>query len=364
MNSQVKIIAEIGVNHNGDMGLAKESIVAAKEAGAHIVKFQLFSAARLASESSHKSGYQIRNTGESGSQVNMLKQLELSIDQMAILRDFCHQQKLTFLLSAFDDDSLQALKSPLNLSDIKIPSGEITNIAMLIEIGRSFENIILSTGMSLLTDVELAVAALCFGKAGGDPSQFKDSNDAISKIYRAYDEPINRAALLPHLTLLQCTSEYPAPVEDVNLRAMATMAQAFNCDVGFSDHTLGSHIPVAAVALGARVIEKHFTLDKNLPGPDHLASSSPAEFADMVKQIGEVQLALGDGVKAITPSERDTIGVARKFVMAEQDIEKGAQLTKENIAVKRGKGMMPPVKIYDLYNRSAPVRYKSGDGIE
>ena len=364
MNNQIKIIAEIGVNHNGDMELAKDSIVAAKEAGADIVKFQLFSATKLASKSSQKSGYQIRNTGGSGSQVNMLKQLELSIDGMAKLRDFCHQQQLTFLLSAFDDDSLQAMKYPLNLSDIKIPSGEITNIAMLIEIGQSFENIILSTGMSLLTDVEFAVAALCFGKAGGDPSQFKDSDDAIAKIYQAYDEPTNRAALLPHLTLLQCTSEYPAPVEDVNLRTMATMAQAFHCDVGFSDHTLGSHIPVAAVAMGARVIEKHFTLDKNLPGPDHLASLSPAEFADMVKQINDVQQALGDGVKTITPGERDTIGVARKFVIAEQQIDKGALFTKENIAVKRGKGTMPPIKIYDLYNRAAPVRYESDDGIE
>lgn len=364
MSDKVKIIAEIGVNHNGDMTLAKDTIDAARDSGAHIVKFQLFSANKLASAASVKSGYQIKNTGEAGSQLEMLKRLELSIEEMAELRDYCALKGLSFLLSAFDDDSLKALKTPLNLSQIKIPSGEITNIPMLIQIGREFDQIILSSGMSLLRDIELAVATLCFGRAGGDPETFKSASDAVEKIFLVYDDVKHRAALLQDLTLLQCTSEYPAPVDEINLGAIKTMAQAFHCDVGFSDHTLGTHIPVAAVAMGARVIEKHFTLDKNLPGPDHLASSSPEEFQEMVKQIDDVQQAMGDGVKVISPSEMGTINVARKFVTATQPIGQGDIFSDQNIGVKRGKGTQPPIALYDFYGKTALESFEIDDRVE
>ena len=364
MTGNVKIIAEIGVNHNGDMGLAKDTIMAAKNSGATCVKFQLFSASKLASKQSHRSAYQVKNTGEGGSQIEMLQQLELSVNDMITLRDFCKDHCLEFLLSAFDDESLKALKSPLEMSLIKIPSGEITNIPMLIEIGSTFNEIILSTGMSTMADVELAIAALSYGRAQKNADTFTSSADAIAKIMAAYYDDAIRNDMLSNLTLLQCTSEYPAPVEDVHLNVMKSMAHAFGCNVGFSDHTLGSHIAVAAVVMGAKVIEKHFTIDKTLPGPDHLASSSPEEFQEMVQQIADIERALGNGIKTVSPSEEGTVNVARKFVTASQNIKEGDTFSTDNICVKRGNGKLPPISLYDIYGDIAKKEYETDDGVQ
>ena len=323
MKNRVKIIAEIGVNHNGKLSLAKDSIDAAKEVGADCVKLQLFSSSILAASNASKGAYQIRNTGAEGSQLKMLETLELSADEFAELKEHCENLKIDFLLSAFDEHSLVVMKDLLDAKSIKVPSGEITNIPMLIEIGRSFNEIYLSTGMSFISDIELAIAALCYGSSSNGAIDFKSSNDAKEKLFDAYNNDTIRSKILQKLVILQCTSDYPAPVEDINLRAMVGMGQIFDCAFGFSDHTEGSHVPVAAVAMGACTIEKHFTLDKNLPGPDHLASSSPSEFREMVKHIRDVELAMGSFLKTVSKSEQGTMSVARKFITSKRQLKKG-----------------------------------------
>lgn len=363
MENLAKIIAEIGVNHNGDLCLAKESVDAAREAGADCVKFQLFSSKKLAASNASMGEYQVRNTGKRGSQLQMLEELELSADDVAELKKYCSNGNIEFLLSAFDEDSLKVITDRYKMHSIKVPSGEITNIPMLIEIGNKFEEIYLSTGMSFLSDIELAIAALCYGKRSGGVVDFSSSLDAKNKLYEAYNDEKTRHALLQRLILLQCTSEYPAPAEDINLKSMIGMSKIFNCRVGFSDHTVGYHIPVAAVAMGASVVEKHFTLDKNLPGPDHLASSSPMEFRLMVDKIRDVELAMGSSLKTISKSETNTISIARKFVTAIDNIEVGDRFSLDNICVKRSRGTAAPIRIYDFIGNKSKKKFMIGDDV-
>ncbi len=306
------IIAEAGVNHNGDMNIAEKLINVAFDAGADIVKFQTFNATELASNFAKRADYQISNMQEDGTQVSMLKKLELSVQDHFRLIEICKKKNIQFLSTAFDLKSIDLLIE-LGLSLWKIPSGEITNYPYLKKIGELNQKIILSTGMANLGEIESALNVL-----------------------------INSGSSLENITILHCTTEYPAPFHEVNLRAIETLKSAFRTKVGYSDHTVGIEVAIAAVALGATVIEKHFTLDKNLPGPDHKASLEPNELKMMISSIRNIEISMGDGIKKPSSSERKNIPIARKSIVATRKISKGEIFSELNITTKRpGDGLSP-----------------------
>lgn len=308
------IIAEAGVNHNGDISLAKKLIDVAVLAGVDYVKFQTFKSEQLVSKHAKKADYQITNTNKKEeTQLAMLQKLELSADDHELLLKYCKEKNINFFSTAFDLDSLKYL-ADIGLTMVKIPSGEITNLPYLRKAAQLFKNVIISTGMATLPEI----------------------NDAI-QIF------LNEGILLEDITVLHCTTEYPAPLEEVNLKAMHTIANRFNVAVGYSDHTEGIEVPVAAVALGAIIIEKHFTLDKNMDGPDHKASLNPEELMAMVKAIRNVEKAMtGSGIKAPTLSEQKNISIARKSITAKKDIRAGELFSEENLTAKRpGSGLSP-----------------------
>lgn len=306
------IIAEAGVNHNGDYGRAVEMVYAAKDAGADYVKFQTAVPELVISSIAPKADYQKETTGQEESQLDMCRKIHLRLEDYAPLSALCNEVGIGFLSTPFDLVSIDCLAS-LNMDYWKIPSGEITNLPYLRKIGGFKGEVILSTGMSELSEVETAVSVL--EKAGTPRSQ---------------------------ITLLHCNTQYPTPFRDVNLRAMKSLSTLGCGHIGYSDHTCGIEVPVAAVAMGAAVIEKHFTLDKNLPGPDHKASLDPVELKAMVSAIRNVELALGSDQKHVSPSERPNIEVARKSIVAARNISKGEIFTEENITVKRpGNGLSP-----------------------
>jgi N-acetylneuraminate synthase/N,N'-diacetyllegionaminate synthase len=306
----VFIVAEAGVNHNGDPALARRLVDAAAECGADAVKFQTFTVDALLTQAAPKAGYQVETTGAGESQREMLARLELGTDRLAELRDRAAKHGLIFFSAPFDEASADALAA-LDVALFKVPSGEITNLPLLRHVAAKGRPIILSTGMANLEEVEQAVAAI---REAGDPP----------------------------LAVLHCLSAYPAPAAEVNLRAMDSLATRFGCPVGFSDHTLGIEIAVAAAARGAAIIEKHLTLDKTLPGPDHRASLDVAEFSAMVRAIRSVESALGDGVKRPMPSETDTRRVARKSLVAARALKAGQRVVAGDLASKRpGTGISP-----------------------
>lgn len=309
-SGRVFIVAEAGVNHNGDPALARRLVDAAAESGADAVKFQTFRVDALLTRAAPKAGYQVETTGAGESQRDMLARLELDTAVLAELKERAATRGLTFFSAPFDEESADVLDR-LGVALFKVPSGEITNLPLLRHLASKGRPIILSTGMSSLEEVEQAVAAI---RAAGDPP----------------------------LAVLHCLSAYPAPAAEVNLRAMDALATRCGCPVGFSDHTLGIEIALAAAARGAAIIEKHLTLDKSLPGPDHRASLDPAEFAAMVRAIRAVESALGDGTKRPMPSELDTRRVARKSLVAARPLRAGARLGAEDILIKRpGTGISP-----------------------
>ncbi len=306
------VIAEAGVNHNGDMATAKKLIEAAASAGADIVKFQSFKAEKLAIKNAKKADYQITTTGETESQFDMLRKLELSVAHHELLIQECQRNEIGFLSTAFDSESFDMLIE-MGVKQVKIPSGELTNLPFLRYVTRLGLPVMLSTGMATLGEIESAIEAI--EKAG-------TSRDLI--------------------TVLHCTTEYPTPMDDVNLRAMVSMMHAFGVRVGYSDHTRGIEIPIAAVALGANIIEKHFTLDRNLPGPDHKASLEPHELKAMIDGIRNVELALGDGIKRPSASELKNKPIARKSLVAIRPICAGETFSADNIGAKRpGTGVSP-----------------------
>lgn len=309
----VKIIAEAGVNHNGSIDLAFRLIDAAADAGADYVKFQTFKAENLVTPDAIKAEYQQKNiASDDDSQFRMLKELELSQSDFRILADYCKEKNIGFLSTPFDLESIEFLKT-LDMDYWKIPSGEITNYPYLVSIARIGQPVIMSTGMSNLEEVRDAVGVLCENGLSRDM-----------------------------ITLLHCTTMYPTPFSDVNLRALETLATLETGAVGYSDHTRGIEVPVAAVALGAQVIEKHFTLDRSMPGPDHKASLEPAELASMVTAIRNVEAALGTSVKTPSPAEIPNIPVARRSIVAKRDIRPGEIFTAENLTTKRpGTGLSP-----------------------
>lgn len=307
---RIFIIAEAGVNHNGDVQTAKKLIDVAAKAGADAVKFQTFRTENLVCRNAEKAAYQMETTSAEESQFDMLKKLELTPDMHRELIDFCHEKNIMFLSTPFDLDSLYYLVD-CGLAVIKIPSGEITNYPLLREAGRSGKRIILSSGMSTIDEVREAVAVL---KENG-------STD---------------------ITVLHCNTEYPTPFGDVNLRAMQTIREETGASVGYSDHTPGIEAAVAAAALGATVIEKHFTLDRNMKGPDHKASLEPDELTEMVRAVRHIEQALGDGEKKPSASEKKNMAVARKSLVAKCPIKGGEMFTEENLTAKRpGTGLSP-----------------------
>ncbi len=334
--SRVYVIAEAGVNHNGDPDMARRLIDAAADAGADAVKFQTFRAEALVTEAAPKAAYQKVATDAGESQLAMLKRLELSPATHRHLAEHCRRRGIAFLSTPFDRESLRFLVEELGLKTLKIASGEITNGPLLLEAARSGRDIVLSTGMSTLGEVEDALGVLAFG--------FSESHAAPSRraFRAAFDSAAGREALRERVVLLQCTSEYPAPASEANLRAMDAMHDAFGLGVGLSDHTAGIVVPIAAAALGAAIIEKHLTLDRSLPGPDHRASLEPGEFKDMVGAIRTVERALGDGVKAPMPSEMKNRDVVRRSLVALGPIGAGERFTEDNLGARRpGAGVSP-----------------------
>lgn len=328
----VFIIAEIGVNHNGDLNLAKKMILEAKKAGVDAVKFQSFKADKLVSKDAKKAEYQTKNTEKDESQYSMIKKLELTEQDHIYLKNICDEENIKFLSSPFDIESAELLVS-LGIDIVKIPSGEITNLPYLEAIGKIYKNIILSTGMSNLEEVKEAI-----------------------NILNKYGEK--------NIIVLHCNTEYPTPMEDVNLMAIKTMQNELKLPIGYSDHTDGIEVAIGAVAIGATVIEKHFTLDKNLEGPDHKASLEPNELKQMVDCIRNIEKALGSGIKTPSKSEEKNIVIARKSIVAKCDIFKGEKFTEDNLAIKRPGDGISPMKWYDVLGQVAKRDFFEDERIE
>ena len=357
MADRTLVIAEAGVNHNGSLELALRLVDVAADAGADVVKFQTFKAEQLATAKAVKAAYQTANTKQAGSQLDMLRRLELApADHHALLLR-CRERGIRFMSTAFDAESL-AFLATLNMPAIKIPSGDITCGPLLLQAARLRQPLIVSTGMSTLADIEQALGVIAFGLTRvGEPTGSADFDTAY-----ASDE--GRAALLRHVTLLHCVTQYPAPPEAVNLRAMDTMVAAFGLPVGYSDHTAGVEVSIAAVARGARVIEKHFTLDRTMPGPDHAASLEPGELSRMVSSIRNVEQALGSPVKAPAASESANRPIARRSVVAARAIRRGETLSADMLASKRPGHGISPMHLWSLLGRPAGRDYEPDDAIE
>lgn len=326
MKNNTYIIAEAGVNHNGSLAIAMQLVDKACEANASSVKFQTFKAKNLVTQNIKKAEYQVANTNNNDSQFNMLKKLELSFDEFKTLFDYCNKKGIEFLSTPFDFESADFLND-LGMRVFKIPSGEITNLPLLEHIAHFNKPIILSTGMCTLEEVK----------------------DAITVIKRINNND---------LTLLHCTTEYPTPYDEVNLSAIKTLKDTFNLDVGYSDHTEGIDISLCAVALGASVIEKHFTLDKSMDGPDHKASLDPTELKQLVTSIRHIEQAIGNGIKEPTKSEKKNIKIARKVIVAKTPIKNGDIFTKDNLDIKRAGVGISPMKWYELLGTVSKKDYE------
>ncbi len=345
------IIAEAGVNHNGSLDRALALVDVAAAAGADIVKFQTFRAEALASAAAPKAAYQKEATGEAGAQLEMLRALELDAAAHRRLAAHAAQRGIEFLSTAFDEASLDLVLS-LGVKRLKVPSGEITNAPLVLKMARSGLPILLSTGMADLAEIETALGVLAFGYAAPPEAAPSPAAFRVALLGDA-----GKQALAGRVAVLHCTTQYPAPVEDANLRAMATIAQRFGLPVGYSDHTEGIAVATAAVALGATVIEKHFTLDRTLPGPDHRASLEPGELEAMVAAIRAVERALGSPEKRATASERPNIAVARKSLVAARPIARGETFTPDNLTALRPGGGRPPLEYWSLLGRTAERDY-------
>ncbi|NNN48635.1 N-acetylneuraminate synthase [Vibrio sp. 2-2(8)] len=350
------IIAEAGVNHNGDEALAFKLVDAAHQAGADIVKFQTFKAKNLVTEQAKQADYQVANTQKQESQLAMLSRLELSYAAHHQLVKHCESLGIEFLSTAFDAESLDFLVNDLGLTRLKLPSGELTNAPLVLEHARTGCDLIVSTGMATLAEIEMALGVIAFGYTAADlvaPS--------VLAFQQAYASNEGQKALKEKVTILHCTTEYPAPIAEINLKAMDTLGKAFDLPAGYSDHSEGITIPIAAVARGAVLVEKHFTLDKNMEGPDHKASLEPDELAAMVKAIRQVEVALGTAVKSPTVSEVKNKAVARKSLVASQAIQAGDAFSADNVTIKRPGSGMSPYQYWEILERKASRDYQVGD---
>jgi len=327
------IIAEAGVNHNGSLEIAKALIDVAAQLGADAVKFQTFKADKLVSKTAQKASYQKQTTDADESQYAMIKKLELDERAHHELIEYCAQKNILFLSTPFDHESIDLL-ADLGMEIFKIPSGEITNLPYLRHIGSLQKEVILSTGMATLDEIDAALHVL---SAAGTAKE--------------------------HITVLHATTEYPCPIEEVNLRAMQTIRDTFDIRVGYSDHTRGIEIPIAAAAMGASVIEKHFTLDREMEGPDHKASLEPDELIAMVRSIRNIEKALGDGIKRPSPSELKNIPIARKSIVASRAIAEGERLSEENITIKRPGNGISPMRYDEIIGTVASKNYDEDEAI-
>lgn len=332
LNNKVFIIAEAGVNHNGSIEIAKKLIDIASEAGADAVKFQTFVTEKALTKTAKKAQYQVENTGTDGTQYEMVKKLELDRNKHEQLIEHCKLRNIMFLSTPFDFDSIELLDE-LGLKTFKIPSGEITNLPYLRKIGKLNKKIIMSTGMATLEEIKTALTIL-------------------------------RENGTTDISVLHCNTEYPTPMEDVNLKAMNTIKEELKVEVGYSDHTLGIEIPIAAVALGAKIIEKHITLDRNMEGPDHKASVEPDELKQMVSSIRNIEKALGNGVKKASKSEAKYIEIARKSIIADVNIKKGEIFTEQNLTVKRPGTGISPMKWDEVIGKTAKRDFNEDELIE
>lgn len=353
----VFVIAEAGVNHNGRLDTALQLVDAAVEAGADAVKFQTFKAENLVTQKAGKAEYQKQATGGEESQLAMLQKLELKYEFHLQLRDYCRQKGIVFLSTAFDFGSLRFLVDEVCVDKLKIPSGEVTNGPFLLAHAQTDKGIILSTGMTTLGEVELALGVLAFGYLGCE-------QPSIGAFQQAYGSEQGQAILKEKVTLLHCTSEYPTPMQHVNLRAMDTLAQAFGLAVGYSDHTEGMVVPLAAVARGATVIEKHFTLSRQLQGPDHKVSLEPVELKRMVDGIRELELALGGGCKMPQRDELANRNVVRKSLVADTEISVGEPFSVDNLTSKRPGSGVSPMEFWRLLGQVSNRHYRTDDLIE
>ena len=330
--SKVKIIAEIGVNHNGSFEIAKKMIEVAKDCGVDCVKFQIIKPELCISKYARKADYQKENTKKNESQLEMCKTFELPFEYFLRLKKICEHLQIEFLATPFDSESIDYLQS-INVDCFKIPSGEITNYPYLVKIANTKKPVIMSTGMSNINEIKDAIKVL---KENGTTE----------------------------ITLLQCNTQYPTPYEDVNLKAMSTLHKQIGCEVGYSDHTQGIEVPIAAVSLGATVIEKHFTLDKNMEGPDHKASLEPHELKAMVSAIRNIEMALGIEEKKVSESERENIVIVRKSIVASKKIKKGEKFTCDNITTKRPGDGINPMKWNEVIETIAKRDFEEDELIE
>ena len=325
--NNVIVIAEAGPNHNGKIRLAYKLVDIAKKCGANFVKFQTSVSENHISKFAKKAVYQLKNTSRNKSQLEMSKKMTLSFNDFKLLNKYCKRKKINFLSTPFDQESIDFLKK-FKMKYYKIPSGEITNLPYLIKIAKLRKKILLSTGMSNINEISKAINIL---NLNGTPKK--------------------------NITVLQCNTEYPTPLKDVNLKAMKMMKKRFGVNVGYSDHTLGIEASLAAVALGAKVIEKHFTLNKNLPGPDHKASITEKELKNLVTGIRKIELALGKDKKYPTESEKKNLFIARNSIVASKDIKKGQKFTKENLAIKRPGYGISPMKYFKILGKKAKKNF-------
>lgn len=357
MSNQIYIIAEAGVNHNGDIELARQLVRKGAAAGVNAVKFQTFRPEQLVTRNAEKAAYQKVTTGSQESQLIMLKKLTLRDEDYVELEQLCQECGVDFISTPFDSDSLRFLTTELDMPFIKVPSGEITNAPYLWEIARTQKPVILSTGMATLGEIENALAVLACGYLHSDfPTSFRE----VQEVYVSVE---GQKELQDKVQLLHCTTQYPAPAKQANLLAMDTMKRAFGLPVGYSDHTEGITIPIAAVARGAQIIEKHFTLDKNMPGPDHKASLEPEELKNMVQAIRTLEQAIGTGVKIPAADEVPNIPIVRKCLVAAKNVKAGEFFSLDNLTAKRaGKGISP-MDVWKWLGEKAKRNYKADEKI-
>lgn len=332
--NHIVIIAEAGVNHNGDYELAKQLVLKAKEAGADYVKFQTAVPEKVISRFAEMAEYQKENTGKVESQLEMCKRIHLKLTDYAPLKKFCEEVGIKFISTPFDLDSIDVLRE-IGMDFWKIPSGEITNYPYLVKIAKTRMPVVMSTGMCEIDEIRQAIKTLC-----------------------------THGLKTEQISLLHCNTEYPTPMKDVNLRAMDNLSQEFGVKVGYSDHTKGIEVPIAAVAMGAQIIEKHFTLDHNMEGPDHKASLEPQELKAMVDAIRNIEIAMGDGKKHVSDSERKNIAIARKSIIAARNIKAGEVFTEENLTVKRPGNGISPMKWEEVLGQQAIRDFKEDELIE
>ena len=357
--SGIYIIAEAGVNHNGSLDIALELVDVAASAGVDAVKFQTFFASNLVTPSAGKAEYQKDKTGQTGTQQDMLSKLELSRDDHNTLKLHAEKAGIEFLSTPFGLEELNFLVNEVGIGLIKIPSGEITNGPLLLESAKTQKSVILSTGMSSLEEIKQALSILAFGYVADE-----NQKPGLAAFAAAFEGDAGQSALREKVTVLHCTTQYPTPLADVNLRAMDTLHSHFGLPVGYSDHTAGILTSVAAAARGACVLEKHFTLDRNMEGPDHGASLEPDELTELVSAVRDVEKLLGSTAKQAGEGESQNISVARKSLVAAVDIAAGENFTRDNVIAKRPSGGLSPIAIWGLIGKAANRDYQGDEKID